>query len=557
MGDDMKDSGTPISGSALKAKLDSVFELVAQDGCPGLVVGVAHHGVPVYRRGFGLASIEHEVANTPLTRMRIGSTSKHFTALAALLLVEEGKLDLDVGVRRYFPELPVLQFEPTLRQCMTHSSGLRCYLDIGLLANGLAILPKGAVLASLVRQSRGNFAPGEKMIYGNSGYHLLSLAIERVAEMSFADFLKARIFLPLQMADTESVQSDFEIHRGMATCHLPMPDGSWRRGMLPNEEVLGEGSIVSTVDDMLRWAAHLRGRKQVGNAATWSQMMGLTRLANGVSYPYSAGLMHEVYRGVQTIHHAGGVVGGASQLLTVPHHELDVAIHTNSALVDPVALARQVVDAVLGDAVLSPPATNASPTKYAALLGARYYDSAAGYGVAFSEVNGQLGVAVLNGAPMPVREERESLQLGAFEDWANARLTIAVPSLSGPAPAAIRLSQDGQAWTLQRLPEPTASPAEIGAPLLGRYRAADLGGDAEVFLEAGSIRLRIRGEFGTAMYGLEPFSADLLGVQGFSAPLRGVLSVRRAENRVTALILNTPRSRGLVFDRLPHIPKPA
>lgn len=70
---------------------------------PGLVVGVAQRGRPLYRRGFGLASIELGVANTPWTRMRIGSTSKHFTCLAALLLAEEGKLDIDTGVRRYFP----------------------------------------------------------------------------------------------------------------------------------------------------------------------------------------------------------------------------------------------------------------------------------------------------------------------------------------------------------------------------------------------------------------------------------------------------------------------
>src|ERR1700712_1498519 len=106
------------------AALDDVFQAVNRSDAPGVVVGVALHGKPVYRKAFGLASIEHGVANTPWTRMRIGSTSKHFTCLAALLLVEDGKLDLDAGVRTWLPELPEMTEEPTLRQFMTHTSGL-------------------------------------------------------------------------------------------------------------------------------------------------------------------------------------------------------------------------------------------------------------------------------------------------------------------------------------------------------------------------------------------------------------------------------------------------
>ena len=126
------------------AALDELFQPFNRSDAPGLVVGVAQHGKCVYRRGFGLASIELGVANTPWTRMRIGSTSKHFTCLAALLLAEEGKLDIDAGVRRYFPAMPLLQGEPTLRQFMTHTSGYRCYLDLSSLSDGMAIKPMRA-----------------------------------------------------------------------------------------------------------------------------------------------------------------------------------------------------------------------------------------------------------------------------------------------------------------------------------------------------------------------------------------------------------------------------
>ena len=98
------------------AALDDLFASRNRGDAPGLVIGVALHGKPVYRRGFGLASVELGVANTPWTRMRIGSTSKHFTCLAIMLLAEDGLLDIDAGVGRYVPELSAGQGRPTLRQ---------------------------------------------------------------------------------------------------------------------------------------------------------------------------------------------------------------------------------------------------------------------------------------------------------------------------------------------------------------------------------------------------------------------------------------------------------
>jgi D-aminopeptidase len=349
--------------------LDALFQPLDRSDAPGVVVGIARHGKSCYRRGFGLASIEHGVINTPWTRMRIGSTSKHFTALAALLLVEDGKLDIDAGVRRHFPELPIPLGEPTLRQLMTHTSGYRCHVDLGYLASGLAMRPAGAAMATLVGQRHANFAPGERLLYNNSGYHLLSLIIEQVSGVSFERFLKERIFDPIGMADTEAVTSDLMIRQGLATLHLPLPDGTWKRGIFPTERALGEGAIVSTVDDMLRWLAHLRGPKRVGSAASWGQMMTPGQLNNGVVNPYSLGLRHEAYRGVATLHHAGGVVGGASQMLSVPDHGLDIVILANSGSIDPSRLARKVIDSVLGDAVLAPPGVKAPSDRFKSMLG--------------------------------------------------------------------------------------------------------------------------------------------------------------------------------------------
>src|SRR5579871_5128602 len=137
---DAADTPAPPANS-LEAQLDALFAPWDRTDAPGLVVGIARRGAVIYRRGFGMASLEVGVANTPKTRMRVGSISKHFTCLLALLLAEEGKLDLEAPIRAYVPELTGPGGEPTLRQLMQHRGGSRCYLDLSFIGHGMATPP--------------------------------------------------------------------------------------------------------------------------------------------------------------------------------------------------------------------------------------------------------------------------------------------------------------------------------------------------------------------------------------------------------------------------------
>ncbi|MCH7343359.1 beta-lactamase family protein [Pelomonas sp. CA6] len=543
----------------LRGALDALFADVNRSDAPGLVVGVAHQGRALYRRGFGLASLEHGVTNTVWTRMRIGSTSKHFTCLAALLLAEEGRLDIDASVRRYLPELPALQGEPSLRQLMQHTGGYRCYLDVGFLADGeTAIKPKGEALSSQMRQSCVNFAPGEKMMYCNGGYHLLSHIIERVSGQPFRQFLRERIFLPLGMRDTAQVPSDFEIHRGMATLHDPVPKeqgGGWRRGIFPTEDLGGEGAIISTIDDMLTWLAHLRGPKTVGSEASWRQMLTPARLNNGTEIPYALGLMVHPYRGVGVVHHAGGVIGGACQMITVPSHELDIIIMSNGALVSPTALAFQVIDTVLADALPAERAAKPDSEPFKPMLGTRYHAPGSGLVIGFDEAaEGKLGLRILNNPPLPLTENGSVLQFGV-EDIAAGPLCVSTAALAreGEPPSALDISEGGHVERFERLPANPPSAEEASHGLLGRYRAPDLEAQAELRLDEGQLRLEVIGAYGRHTMALEPFSTDVFGWREKSTlPLFGVLNLERdADRRVQALRIDTVRTRGLRFERLP------
>jgi CubicO group peptidase (beta-lactamase class C family) len=455
---------TPATGIAA---VDALFAGLNRNDAPGALVGIAHHGRVVYRRGFGMASLEHGIANEPATRARIGSSSKQFTCLAAFLLAEEGLLDIDAPIGRYITELPPLQARPTLRQLMQHTGGLRDYLDLATNAAGLAMQPLGSALAAQVRQTDVNFPPGEGHIYCNGGYHLLSIAIERAAGLPFEQVLKQRIFDPLGLHDTSSEPSDMRLVARMATQHVPTTTGEWRRGIFPTEEVRGEGAMVSTIDDMLAWLAELRGPHRVGSDSAWRQMLGKAVLANGLETSYACGLWRREHRGIELVYHSGNVYGGACQMLSAPAHALDVVIITNGALVNPVAMSYQIVQAMLPGHVKGRPARMAGIRRFRHLAGARYV-SGAGLVIGFDEVGQRLGISLqTSGAAPMLRDEGARLRV-AFEDVAIGPFEFEVADLAaaadGKAPRTLPVRESGEVAVYRRLWRARRPPIQPAKP---------------------------------------------------------------------------------------------
>lgn len=552
------------------AALDDLFQPANHSDAPGLVVGVAQAGKTLYRRGFGLASIEHAVANTPATRMRIGSVSKHFTCLAILLLAEDGKLDVDAPANRYLPELPALRGIPTLRQFMNHTSGYRCYVDIETTAGGLALQPAGKALAAQLQQTDANFAPGEAQLYCNGSFHLLSVIVDRASGMPFEQFLQQRIFEPLGMVDTESIPSDMQIHAGMATMHVPRPmaggEIQWRRGIFMTEEVRGEGAIVSTVDDMLVWLAHLRApEKRVGSAQTWRQMTTVARLNNGMDTPYALGLFCHAYRGVQTVYHHGSVYGGMCQMLTVPEHGLDIIIITNGALVNPIEMSKRIIETLLADHLHGEGAPKLAASKRFKHLFGTNYANEAGMVFGFAEVGGKLAMSMLFSPPAPVvRDEGKQLRI-AFEDLTMGPFTLNVSDMAagpdGAAPAILPISECGTVSRFKRLPAKPPSTAKLGKALVGQYRSQDLDATATIAFVGDVLSLRMSGGYGSREIVLEAVSPSLFAmtVKDELLPSRSALAVVRESGakgeingKIKGFHFSTGRSRRLRFERVAH-----
>jgi len=545
----------PAVSSERLAAIDALFAPHQRADAPGCVAGIAWGGRVVYRKAFGLASVRHGVANTPRTRMRIGSTSKHFTCLAALMLAEEGRLDLDAPVNHALPDLalPALQGMPTLRQFMNHTSGWRCGLDLSMIGNGMALMPQGWMPAAVARQLGVNFAPGHGQIYSNSSYHLLSMAIDRAAGMPLEAFLRERVFAPLGMYDTEGVPSDTRVTRDMASSHLPDPAGGWRHAHMSTEEIRGEGNLVSSLDDMLRWLAHLRGPRRVGSQAAWRQMLEPTVLADGTRSTYGLGLNRFAHRGLEVIEHAGGVAGGNSQMLTVPAHALDIALMTNGLPVAMRDLAPRIVDILLAEH-LGPPEPLAALAPFQHLVGARYHGRS-GLTIAFGAVGDTLGLSFLDNPPFaPLIDEGDKLRLLSLT---TCNLTLQAAELAarpdGQPPATLELRDSCHVERLVRLPPTAPAPEAAGAALLGPWVCHDLQATAEVALEGGALILWLRGDYSARRrLSLTPMSDTAFGVAAPGLLMGGRWVLTRDDDggpRATRLTLNGPRTRHLSFER--------
>lgn len=551
---------TSTSENRMHEALSALFRPYACSDGPGVVVGIAQHGERLYRKAFGMASLEHARALTTATRLRIGSVSKHFTCLAVLLLCEDGLLDADAGIGTYVPELSRAGSAPTLRQLMSHRGGQRCALDLALLTQGLAIPPRGATLAAQIRQRDENFRPGERMMYSNGGYHLLSLAIERASGMPFDAFLQARIFTPMGMHQTASIDSDMTVVPGIASFHLPDGNDGYLRGIFPSREILGEGSIVSTVDDMLRWTAHMHGDKTIGTDATWAQMLEMPVFSSGQRSHYALGLKQTNYRGVELTHHSGGVIGGTSHMVFCATHGLDVVLLSNGALDGPIDLAHRIVDIVLADVLSGDgPPIPVRASAHAARLGCyRSLDSDAVYALEDRDGALTLGGWLCAGKPLPLYPiEGSPTNDVAIEAGSDGAFSVHWGTRNAPDDLDhLRIAHCGHAETFQRLAEPPLMTADLAAAVCGIYESHDANARATIEpdpADRNALMLRMQGSAGGCDYRLTPIAENVFGMAPI-APLGfidGIVTLSHGPSQpmTTGFRIDTQRSRRIAFTR--------
>jgi D-aminopeptidase len=560
----MSDSKRVISFD--EKKIDAIFADLDQCHLPGVAVGISKGGNPVYRKGFGLASMELPVVLSSTIRMRIGSVTKHFAAFAYMLLCEEGKAGVDDPIGKYLPNLHPVVHRVTVRQLMGHISGVRDVTDIKFRFSGLGgrPIPSSELLALYRDIDDLDAEPGTCWIYNNGGYLLVSAVIERIAGQPLEQVLSERIFAPVGMHNTLLRRWDTDFVPNSAVTHTMTLAGNFERRYW-GLDFAGAGGMVSTVDDLLRWLAHM-DEPVVGSPETWSAMKAPMILANGSSTGYSMGLMTGEYRGVDVLHHGGGWMGGNAQMLKVPSFDLDVVIVANRADAFAPLLVNRVLDRCLPgldpiEEESGPLSTGAfSALRVKQIVGTSVRGSAAAKpGSQFStgtfrslttsrvlqlfEKDGRQIVSI-DGHDLPY-VRRPNGELHPIPIWSYLKQIVTPIGPDLTAPVSVRLNDFGN---LDELVSVQPISAENDRAILGSYRSDSARIEAEIDEGDDGLRLHTIGPFGSLDYSLHRLADDIWRVDSpISMFLVGIVSFERD---AAGFRLSSYNTRSLRFRRV-------
>jgi CubicO group peptidase (beta-lactamase class C family) len=516
------------------ARVDSVFSRFTST-TPGCAVGVSRHGRTVLAKAYGMSNLEYDVPLTTESIIEAGSVAKQFTAAAILLLAQQGKLSLDDRVRKHIPELPDYGVPLTIRHMLTHTSGLRDWGTVAAVEGwprGSRVHTHDHVLDIVGRQRSLNFTPGSEYLYSNTGYNLLAIIVQRVSGRSFADFTRTEIFEPLGMARTSWRDDYTRIVKGRATAYSPAGNGF--RLNMPFENVHGNGGLLTTVADLLRWSANFDAA-HVGGPPLLREQVRPGRLTSGREIEYAAGLRVARYRGVPEVSHSGSTAGYRAFLARYPDQGLAVAVLCNHAGADAVGRGHRVADIFLGAAAsdrAQPKTVALTPTQLAARTG-MYRDAVTGAPLRLSVRDGKL---VDEGGT-----EAAPFSPTVFQSSTGGRAVFEVAP-DGRTQAMRILQEDGD--TLLFLPvEPHVPGPNDLAPFAGTYVSDEAAATLTITHDGGKLFLRQRPAVSLE---LRPAYRDV-----FELPTGDVVRfVRDGTGKVTEMSLFLGRVRDLRFRRL-------
>ena len=295
---------------------------------PGFSIAVGKDGKIVWSEGFGLADVAVHKPVTPQTQFRVGSVSKTFTAVGLMLLVEQGKVDLDADIHKYVPSFPDKGAVITTRELAGHLAGFRHYRgnEFALnhhyesLLDGLRIFQDDPLL----------FKPGEKFSYSSYGFNLIGVVMESAAHEKYSDWMQQAVFGPLQLTNTMPEVPGQE--PGACTLFYTLAEDKTNfvvAPMVDNGFKLPSGGYLSNPEDMVRFGFALL-RPGLLQASSLKAMMTSQKTATGQSTGYGVGWMvRQDAHGGRVWTHSGGAMGGSAELVIYPERGLVIAMAAN------------------------------------------------------------------------------------------------------------------------------------------------------------------------------------------------------------------------------------
>lgn len=354
-------------------QIDAIFAEWNRTDSPGGALAIVQDGQIIYKKGYGMADLEHGVPISPQTLFYAGSVSKQFVAMCILLLQEQGKLALDDDVRKHIPELPDYGKTITIRHMVHHLSGLRDYLSLWGLSGRdyLDHVPKQAVLDMIFRQKELNFEPGTQYAYSNSGYFLLAEIVGRVSGKTLRQYADEHIFQPLGMSHSFFNDDTYQIVPNRAFSYQRGDQGIFTSLLMRFDQV-GSGGLYTTVEDLYKWDQNFY-HNQLGKAqqSLIDTMLTEGIFNNGEPCGYAFAIRPDMYRGLANYGHTGSLAGYRAYYVRFPAQRFSVILLGNVAQFAPTGKAEAIADILLADQLAAPaPGTdNATPEAPATLPG--------------------------------------------------------------------------------------------------------------------------------------------------------------------------------------------
>ncbi len=459
-------------------------------------MGIGRDGEAQYAAGYGLADVEHRIPITPSTPFYIASTSKQVAAFAIVLLARDGRLSLDDDIRKFVPEVPDFGTPITVRHLLNHTSGLRDYFDL-LSGRGWAfdeLLTEEAFLRLVSRQRDLNFPPGRMHLYSNTGYVLLSIIVNRTRGQSLRQFANDRIFTPLGMSHSVFRDDHRMLIPDRALAYEMIPGNALRHSM-PNFDVVGDGGLFSSVEDLLKWATNAY-TPRAGDAADWRTLTTRGVLTTADTIPYALGIVHGTHGDRPILAHGGAFGGYRAELFRLLPERLDVAVLCNTAGANPSLLARRVADVFVSRPDTARPA---DPVRRQVAAGERI----------------PLGTWITRWTERWFKVEREGDSLVASGPFARTSVNLTSTGLLIPSQQITvrtragagnewEMSLGGSGWEPLR-------PADAGVPTqgaisatMGDWVAPESDGRLTLIVESGQLTLRRAGAPPTRLAPLGP-----------------------------------------------------
>ena len=324
-------SNAEIKNASLK--LDSLAESKTGKESPGYAIMAIYNGKKIYNKCFGFTNLETNQKINPLSDFYLASISKEFTTMAIMILHDRGLLNYDDPVKKYLPDFPTYGKDITIRNLMTHTSGLPDYYSLLGYNYDFSGITNRDVWKLLLKQDSLNFKPGTKFEYSNTGFVLLSIIVEKVSHESFSRFMKKNIFSKLGMKNTLVITPSVKLIPAKAVGYSKDSTGQFKIDDY-NQFTTGAGGIYSNTADLYKWDQSLYTSKLV-KKSTLEEAFTRQELNDGTKIDYGFGwfigtFKNGILKGIKYEYHTGALDGFRNTIFRIPQLHFSYVVLSNT-----------------------------------------------------------------------------------------------------------------------------------------------------------------------------------------------------------------------------------